>query len=91
MMNAGCAAQALDLAIEQEDYSTASLVRDNAGLQYRGWWYGTSSAHNEPHLLRVESCFGRMAGFRLSISDIVTVEVCCLILDQWQHRVEHGS
>ena len=50
-------------------------MRDNAGLQYRGWWLGTSSAINEPHLLRVESCFGRMAGFRLSISDIVNVEV----------------
>ena len=67
--------QALDVALEEEDYGAASLVRDNAGLQYRGWWLGTSSAHNEPHLLRVESCFGRMAGFRLSISDIVQVEV----------------
>ena len=67
--------QALDAAVKEEDYSAASMVRDNAGLQYRGWWLGTSSAHNEPHLLRVESCFGRMAGFRLSISDIVHVEV----------------
>ena len=65
-------------ALEEEDYEVAAALRDNVGLMYKGWWYGSSSGDTEPHLLRVEPCYGRLGGFWVSLADILSVEVSLL-------------
>ena len=70
-----CQLQVQEEALEQEDYQTAADMRDAAGLRYRGWWYGSSSGETAPHLLRVEPCYGRLGGFWVSMSDIISIEV----------------
>jgi len=82
------ASQALQQALEIEDYQHAAALRDRAGLGLLGWWAGksttttnstnndsnsTSSTNDHGHLLYVSKDFGRVVGEAFSAKDLASL------------------
>ena len=83
------ASQALQQALEIEDYQRAAALRDRAGLGLLGWWAGkssnsttssskstscTNSSNNDHgHLLYVSKDFGRVVGEAFSAKDLASL------------------